>query len=83
MFGPDSIRRLAKCSPVEIRGIVELRTRAELLRARTAAGMSQLQLSMQLEVSRSAVEDWERGASRVPAWALEATRLLAAQRKAV
>ncbi len=80
-FGPDSVRQLASCTPQEIRGIAEQRSRIELLRARTAAGISQLQLALELDVSCSSVEDWERGATRVPAWALQATEALAQMRK--
>jgi len=81
-FSPDSVRAIVKCAPREIRGIAERRSRVELLRARAAAGMSQLQLAINLDVSRSTVEDWERGASRVPAWALQATEAFAQLRKA-
>ena len=80
MFSPDSIRRLASCTPQQIRGIAEQRSRIELLRARTAGGMSQLQLATELGVSCSSVEDWERGATRVPAWALQATEALGKMR---
>jgi DNA-binding transcriptional regulator YiaG len=80
-FSPDTLRRIAKCSPVETRGIAEQRARSELLRARAVCGMSQLQLAINLDVSRSTVEDWERGAARVPAWALQATEAFAQIRK--
>lgn len=81
-FSPDSVRSIARCAPCEIRGIAERRARVELLRARTVAGLSQLQLAININVSRSTVEDWERGATRVPAWALQATEAFAQMRKA-
>jgi DNA-binding XRE family transcriptional regulator len=81
-FSPDTLRRIAKCSPAETRGIAEQRSRGELLRARAAAGFTQLQLAMAIGVARQTVEDWERGAARVPAWALQATEAFAQMRKA-
>lgn len=81
-FTPDSIGRLAKASPREVRGITEQRARVKLRRARMSACLTQLQLAHKLDVSVSSVEDWERGACRIPAWVVDATEGLAQMRKA-
>jgi DNA-binding transcriptional regulator YiaG len=67
-----SLRPLQKCAPEELRERSERVTRARFIRARTTLGLSQLETSARLGVHRSSVEDWERGATRLPAWALDA-----------
>lgn len=49
----------------------EADARFRFVRARRAIGTQQ-QVAIQLGVSRQAVEDWERGAAKVPGWALVA-----------
>lgn len=47
----------------------EREARARFVRARRAIG-SQLEVSILLGIGQTTIEDWERGAARVPAWAL-------------
>jgi len=79
---PDSMKPLARCTPGELRGIAEARAKRELLQLRSALNYSQLRLSQELNVNVTTVEDWERGATRVPAWALIACRALLIIRRA-
>lgn len=64
---------LAPCraaSPLEERESAEREARARFILTRQARGWTQLQTSLRLGVARSAVENWERGEKRIPAWAL-------------
>ena len=66
-------------APRAIRETAERVARARFRAARRALGWSQLQAAMWLGVARSTVEDWERGATRVQAWALVALEQHAAE----
>jgi DNA-binding transcriptional regulator YiaG len=77
----SKLRRLAKCAPREIRGNAEQRVRGRFVRARTTASLTQIQCAAWLGVSTSSVEDWERGASRIPAWALDEVEALVVDRR--
>lgn len=66
----SKLRPLVTCAPGETRGTYEREARGRFIAARRALGLSQLGAAARLEVDRSTVEDWERGAARVPAWAL-------------
>jgi DNA-binding transcriptional regulator YiaG len=67
-----SLRPLQKCAPEQIRDSCERAGRARFISARVTLGWSQLETSFRLGVHRSTVEDWERGATRLPMWALVA-----------
>lgn len=82
-FGAGSLhavklRTVAKCTPEELRGSCEREARAEFILARQALGLTQYELSVRLGVDRTTVENWERGATRVPSWAAKALERLAA-----
>lgn len=66
----SNIAHCCKASPSEQRDSAEREARARFILTRQARGWTQLQTSMRLGVARSAVENWERGETRIPAWAL-------------
>lgn len=72
-----SFRPPAKAAPREVREACERESRRRFIAARRVIGLSQLEVAMRLGSSRSAVEDWERGATRIPGWALVAIEGLA------
>jgi DNA-binding transcriptional regulator YiaG len=67
-----SLRPLQKCTPSDRREESEREARRRFIAARNRLGLSQLETSARLGVHRSSVEDWERGAKRLPSWALVA-----------
>jgi len=75
---PATLRPVAKCSPKELREASERAGRALFIAARHSRGWTQLEASTRLGVDRASVENWERGATRVPLWALLALERLAA-----
>lgn len=82
-FAADSVhtqnlRPVAKCTPEQLRESCERETCAEFVAARQALGLTQLELSIRLGVDRATVENWERGATRLPGWAIRALERLAA-----
>lgn len=48
----------------------EREARRRFRAARLAAGLTQLEAAHRLGVGSTSLEDWERGAARLPAWAL-------------
>ena len=48
--------------------------------ARHKIGMTQLEAARVLGVGTTTLEDWERGAARLPAWALDEIERLAGER---
>lgn len=75
-----NVRTLSPLSPEERRELdasIAVRFRA----ARHALGWTQLAAAQWLTVSRQSVEDWERGATRVPAWAIAAIERAAGERR--
>jgi DNA-binding transcriptional regulator YiaG len=66
------LRPLAKCLPGKSRETYERLARDDFRAMRRMAGLSQRDFAAAHHCDRSAVEDWERGASRVPGWALRA-----------
>jgi DNA-binding transcriptional regulator YiaG len=65
------LRPLAKCGPDESREKYERVARDDFRSLRRLTG-SQRAFAERHGCDQSTVEDWERGASRVPAWALRA-----------
>lgn len=63
---------LNSLSPAERRESYESRARARLLVCRRTLGFTQIRMAQEVGCSRTAIEDYERGESRVPAWVLEA-----------
>lgn len=64
---------LASCrgaSPLEARESAEREARCRFIMMRHRLGWSQLVASQHLGVARSALENWERGETRLPLWAL-------------
>jgi|WetSurMetagenome_2_1015567.scaffolds.fasta_scaffold277283_2 DNA-binding transcriptional regulator YiaG len=66
------LRPLAKCLPGKSRETYERLARDDFRAMRRMAGLSQRGFATAHKCDRSAVEDWERGVSRVPGWALRA-----------
>lgn len=78
------MRPIAKASPENVRSLAEREARVRFIRARRARGLSQVACAQRLGCSVDSVELWERGKSRVPAWALvELERLASIIKKAV
>lgn len=48
----------------------EREARRRFRAARLALGLTQLEAAHRLAVGATSIEDWERGAARLPAWAL-------------
>jgi len=67
----DNLRLVSAGSP-DTRRLAESASRIRFIRARRSLGWSQLRASQELRVSVDAVELWERGKRRLPAWALVA-----------
>lgn len=63
----NNLRPLAKAAP---RDSGEREAVRRFIKARNKLGLSQLGAAERLGVSDSSVADWERGAARIPAWAL-------------
>jgi len=74
--GPHCGPGLRRAAPQNLRDSSELLARSEFVRLRMRFG-SQMAAALELGVSRSSLENWERGAVRVPAWALVAIGELA------
>lgn len=68
----SKLRLLRPAATDERRKAAELESRVRFIRARRGRGWSQEQCSQWLGVSLDAVQLWERGKRRVPAWALVA-----------
>lgn len=68
------IRRTVAESHQEARESAEREARRLFTVSRQQRGWSQLRASTELGVGASTLADWERGAARVPAWALVAIR---------
>lgn len=82
-LGRDAVRHgphlgpgLRRAAPQNLRDSSEFLARSEFVRLRMRFG-SQMAAALELGVSRSSLENWERGAVRVPAWALVAIGELA------
>lgn len=63
----SNLRPLAKCAP---RDSGDRAARARFVAARHKIGLTQLEAAEYLGVGSSSLADWERGAARIPAWAL-------------
>lgn len=63
----SNLRPVAKAAPRET---AESAAHARFIRARHKLGLSQMTAARVLGVSERALADWERGAARLPAWAL-------------
>lgn len=74
--GPQCGPGLRRAAPLNLRDSSELAARSDFVRLRMRFG-SQLDAALELGVARSTLENWERGAVRVPAWALVAIGELA------
>jgi DNA-binding transcriptional regulator YiaG len=75
----DSINPLEKCAPEELRVKAERQARCRFVTLRRASGLTQLAWAARAKCDRASVENWERGASRVPAWAVEVAGALRAR----
>jgi len=73
----DKIISVCGGAPRHDRGKWERAARCRFRALRAASGLSQLGWSVAAGVGVSSVEDWERGAVRVPGWALELAASLA------
>ncbi len=71
----NSLRPPAKAAP---RDSGEREAVRRFIRARRKLGLSQFGAAERLGVSDTSVSDWERGAARMPAWALAELERLAA-----
>jgi DNA-binding transcriptional regulator YiaG len=65
-------------APGDLRVSAEACARREFIAHRHELEWSQVETALRIGCSKSSVEDWERGAVTLPAWALQALKLLLA-----